>query len=108
MHTFVVPARAGVLLLGAALAIGFCSGVGAQGFPNRPLKLIVPYPPGGVGDTFGRVYGQALAERLGQPVLIDNKPGAAQAIGAEAAQLVENYQTNDKHMPLARLSCFWK
>lgn len=85
MHTFSGLVRAALTLLGVILAAVLCGALGAQGFPSRPLKLIVPYPPGGVGDTFGRVYGQALAERLGQPVLIDNKPGAAQAIGAEAA-----------------------
>ena len=78
----------GTLVTLAALAViaavGLSSKAFAQAYPNRALKLIVPYPPGGVGDTFGRLYASQLAERLGQPVLIDNKPGASQAIGAEA------------------------
>lgn len=54
-------------------------------WPSRPIRIIVPYPPGGVGDTFTRSLAQQLTERLGQAVLIDNKPGASQIIGAEAA-----------------------
>ena len=54
-------------------------------WPSRPICIIVPYPPGGVGDTFTRSLAQQLSERLGQAVLIDNKPGASQIIGAEAA-----------------------
>lgn len=57
----------------------------AQAWPAKPIRIIVPYPPGGVGDTFTRHLGQQLSERLGQPVLIENKPGASQIIGAEAA-----------------------
>ncbi len=56
-----------------------------QPWPSRPLRIIVPYPPGGVGDTFTRVLAQQLAERVGQPVVIENKPGASQIIGAEMA-----------------------
>jgi tripartite-type tricarboxylate transporter receptor subunit TctC len=56
----------------------------AQPFPSRPIRFIVPYTPGGLGDTFARAVGQGLAERMGQPVVIDNRPGASQAIGAEA------------------------
>ena len=78
-------ARAGIALLIAAGALFPGGEVSAQPYPSRPLRLIVPYPPGGVGDMFGRLYAQQLGERLGQPVLVDNKPGAAQAIGAEAA-----------------------
>ena len=66
------------------VAIGPWHAASAQNFPNRPLKLIVSYPPGGVGDTFGRLDAGQLAERLGQPVIVDNKPGASQTIGAEA------------------------
>ena len=56
----------------------------SQGYPSRPIRFIVPYTPGGLGDTFARAVGQALSERVGQPVVIDNRPGASQAIGAEA------------------------
>ena len=83
--TISTAARAGIALLIAACTLFPGGEVSAQPYPTKPLRLIVPYPPGGVGDMFGRLYAQQLGERLGQPVLVDNKPGAAQAIGAEAA-----------------------
>ena len=50
-------------------------------YPSRPIKLIVPWPPGGGVDTAARIISQPLAERLGQPIVIDNKPGAGGNIG---------------------------
>ena len=54
----------------------------AQTWPVKPVKIIVPYPPGGVTDLFARVLGQQMQESLGQPVLVENKPGASQMVGA--------------------------
>ncbi|MBL8386301.1 MAG: tripartite tricarboxylate transporter substrate binding protein [Burkholderiales bacterium] len=54
----------------------------AQKFPARPVTTIVPYPPGGSNDTFARALGRKLAEAWGQPVVIENKPGAGGSIGA--------------------------
>lgn len=56
----------------------------AQDFPNRPLRLIVPFGPGGVADTVARVYADSLGGRLGQTVLVENRPGASGNIGTEA------------------------
>ena len=57
----------------------------AQDYPNRPLRLIVSFPPGGAVDLTGRILGKHLQEVLGQPVVIDNKPGAGGIIASEAA-----------------------
>jgi tripartite-type tricarboxylate transporter receptor subunit TctC len=53
----------------------------AQAYPSQPIKLIVPYPPGGNTDIVARIYAQKLSERVGQPVVIDNRGGAAGALG---------------------------
>lgn len=57
----------------------------AQSYPSKPLKLIVAWPPGGMADSFGRIVAQYLRERLGQKVIVENKPGAAGNIGMAAA-----------------------
>ncbi len=56
-----------------------------QGFPNRPIRIIVPFPAGGPSDIVARVIGQRMSEDWGQPVVIDNRPGANTIIGAQAA-----------------------
>ena len=72
----------GALALGAAL---LPSGVLAQApYPNKSIKFIVPYAPGGFPDTVARVYAQHLTERLGQSVVIDNRPGANGVVAAQA------------------------
>jgi tripartite-type tricarboxylate transporter receptor subunit TctC len=55
----------------------------AEMFPNRPVRLIVPFPPGGPSDLAARVFGQKLAERWGQPVVVENRAGGNSAIGAQ-------------------------
>ena len=69
---------AALLLIALAPATGM-----AQGFPNKPVRFIVPFAPGGQSDVVARVVGQKLAERWGQPVVIENKPGAATTLGAD-------------------------
>ena len=66
------------LAIGPALAI-------AQAWPQKPIRFIVPYPPGGGTDVLARILAQKLADNLGQPVVVDNKPGGATMIGTELA-----------------------
>jgi tripartite-type tricarboxylate transporter receptor subunit TctC len=62
-----------------------CRGVAkAQAHPTKPVHFIVPYPPGGQIDPIARLIGQWLQERMGQPFVIENRPGAAANIGTEA------------------------
>ena len=62
-----------------------CAQVFAQSYPVKPIRLIVPYPPGGATDIFGRILGARLGELLGQQVVPEQRAGAAGVLGAEAA-----------------------
>ena len=68
-----------IALLFAAVSFG----VPAQTYPTKPLRVIVPFPPGGPTDVLGRVLAQGLSDALGQPAVVDNKAGAAGNIGME-------------------------
>ena len=57
---------------------------GAQTYPSRPLRFIVAYPPGGAADTAARIMGQWLSERVRQPVVVENRPGAGGNIALQA------------------------
>lgn len=75
-------------LLQSAAWMGLTAGVGseafAQAYPNRSIKMIVPYSAGGLPDTVARIYAQRLGDRLGQAVVVDNKPGANGVVAAQA------------------------
>ncbi|MGV3652440.1 MAG: Bug family tripartite tricarboxylate transporter substrate binding protein [Devosia sp.] len=75
-----------IRLIATALALGAAlSGpAAAQDYPNRAISIIVPYAPGGQGDITGRLIAEHLAPRLGQPVTVENKPGANGVIGIDA------------------------
>ncbi len=77
------PTRRSALLASLALALPALSQAQA-GYPNKPIKLIVPFVPGGAVDIYARTVQNALAEELGQPVIIENKAGASGMIGGEA------------------------
>jgi tripartite-type tricarboxylate transporter receptor subunit TctC len=64
--------------------VGFAACAQAQTYPNRPIKMVVPFPPGGSGDLVARLVGQKLTEAWGQQVIVDFKPGATGNIGAES------------------------
>jgi tripartite-type tricarboxylate transporter receptor subunit TctC len=68
--------------LGTCLAALHCAAANAQNWPTRPVAMVVPFAPGGVYDTLGRVYAAALAPILGQQVVVENAPGAGGMTGA--------------------------
>ncbi|TMH60079.1 MAG: tripartite tricarboxylate transporter substrate binding protein [Betaproteobacteria bacterium] len=68
----------------AALALVVAGEAWAQAYPARPIRFVVPFPPGGGMDIVARAVGEKLATRLGQPVVIENKPGAGTTIGTDA------------------------
>jgi tripartite-type tricarboxylate transporter receptor subunit TctC len=72
------------MLMGVALFAAIAPGASAQSFPSRGLRIVVPFAPGGSTDIFARLVGERLAVALGQPVVIDNRPGAGGNIGADA------------------------
>jgi tripartite-type tricarboxylate transporter receptor subunit TctC len=74
----------GCTAVGLAAAL-LAASASAQGYPNKPVKMIVPYPPGGPTDIVARVVAQKLSEQTGQQFLVDNRGGAGGNIGAEAA-----------------------
>lgn len=82
------PSRRQVLALAAMAALPpLAKGQGAQGYPVRPLRLVVPVPPGGPADLAARALAERLREELGQPVVIDNRPGAGGSLGTAHVQL---------------------
>jgi len=72
------------VLLTAALAAALATGQAlAQGYPSKPVRMIIPFSAGGFSDVVGRVVGQKLSEALGQSIVIDNRPGASGIIGTD-------------------------
>jgi tripartite-type tricarboxylate transporter receptor subunit TctC len=78
-----VMARVAGLFLLAALLACVADGALAQGYPAKPIKIVVPFTPGGTTDVLARAVGQKLTANWGQPVVIDNRPGAGGNIGSE-------------------------
>ena len=72
-----------MLLSAAMFPIATLASAQASAYPDKPIRIVVPFPVGGVADTFGREIGRKLSESWGQPVVIDNRPGAGGNIGAD-------------------------
>jgi tripartite-type tricarboxylate transporter receptor subunit TctC len=68
-----------------AVAASLCSAAFAQDYPNRPVKIIVPFAAGGPADVYARVLAQRLQEALGQPFVVDDRPGGGSIVGTDAA-----------------------
>jgi tripartite-type tricarboxylate transporter receptor subunit TctC len=80
MHS-AIPKLFAAVVLGSAVQAAHA----AEAYPSRPVRLIIPYSPGGAADVPGRIVAQKLSELLGQQVVVDNRPGAGSLIGAETA-----------------------
>ncbi len=72
-----------VLFVLAAVALAASSGVQAQAWPTKPIKIIIPFPPGNTTDIMTRLVAPRLSERLGQPVIVENRPGASGMLGLD-------------------------
>jgi tripartite-type tricarboxylate transporter receptor subunit TctC len=77
--------NAGQLLKALALLLALATAAAAQEYPTKPVRLIVPFPPGGSNDVVGRIVAAQLGERLGKQVVVDNRGGAGGVLGTEAA-----------------------
>ena len=73
-----------IMLLACAIVTSGSAVAAAETYPTKPIRFVIPYPPGGGTDITGRIMAKALAEELGQPVVLENKPGATGMIGADA------------------------
>ena len=73
------------IALGLAFATSIATRASAQSYPDKPIKMIVPFPPGGPIDTMARLTGQSMSASLGQQVIVENRPGAGSTIGFKAA-----------------------
>jgi tripartite-type tricarboxylate transporter receptor subunit TctC len=73
----------GLRCLAACASLALCAGAYAQNFPVKPIRIVVPFPPGGTSDILSRLIGPKLTEKWGQQVIVESRPGAAGAIGHE-------------------------
>src|SRR5262249_10285562 len=81
-----LPRKAGISMRAVLLllAVLLAHGAAAENWPSKPVRLVVAYPPGGPTDLVGRLYAAKLAEEWGQPVVVENRPGANGNIAAQA------------------------
>jgi len=99
----------GALTLGSVTLCGHAQSVAARDYPNRPIKMVIPYAAGGPMDFIGRTLGPRLTQSMGQPVVIDNRAGAGGAIGTDvvAKSAADGYtllNTSSSHASLPVVS----
>ena len=80
-----MPKFRSLMLTAAGMLLALSTSVAAQDYPNKPVKLIIPFPPGGSNDVVGRMVATQLSERLGKQVVVDNRSGAGGVIGTDIA-----------------------
>jgi tripartite-type tricarboxylate transporter receptor subunit TctC len=80
-----MPRSASLPLVTAAFVLSLTAFAAAQDYPTKPIRMIIPFPPGGGSDVTGRVVATALGERLGKQVIVDNRAGAGGVVGSELA-----------------------
>src|SRR5215467_7383467 len=85
MRDRTMPKLASLPLAVMAAVIVLATPVAAQDYPTKPIRMIIPFPPGGGSDVTGRVVATALGERLGKQVIVDNRAGAGGVVGSELA-----------------------
>ena len=95
--------RAGAWALAATLALGGVP-VHAQAWPTRPVKFVAPFPPGGPVDLLARLIGQKISEKSGQPVVVENKPGAAGNLGIDQVAKSAPDGTTFLHVPAGNIT----
>src|SRR5947199_2597583 len=79
--------RRGFIATGAAtIAFSHPDSGWTQTWPSKPIKIVCAYPAGGLTDSFARIYGEYLSQKLGQPVIVENRTGASGSIGAAAVK----------------------
>jgi tripartite-type tricarboxylate transporter receptor subunit TctC len=78
-----------LLSVAVAFGIAIAADVQAQTYPDKPIKLVVPFPPGGPIDTMARLVAQGMSSNLGQQVIVENRPGAGSTIGSKAVASAE-------------------
>jgi tripartite-type tricarboxylate transporter receptor subunit TctC len=75
--------KTGLRCYAVIVSLALCTGAWAQGFPVKPIRIVVPFPPGGTSDILSRLIGPKLTEKWGQQVIVESRPGAAGAIAFE-------------------------
>src|SRR5215468_981385 len=80
-----MPKVHALLLKTAGLLLALTTAAGAQDYPTKPVRVIIPFPPGAINDTIGRMIATQLSERLGKQFVVDNRAGAGGVVGTELA-----------------------